>query len=96
MINYLVIGICLFLLIAVIYIASKPISMGIEARRNFKDDKTEDKIENLDENSFSENQSESVKYDIKLSEEIIKLNELKEKGSLTQDEFEKAKKKLLS
>ena len=35
---------------------------------DFKDDKTEDKIENLDENSFSENQSESVKYDIKLSQ----------------------------
>ena len=34
MLSYLVIGICIFLLIAVIYISAKPISMGIEARRN--------------------------------------------------------------
>ena len=35
--TYLVIGICIFLLLAVIYISAKPISMGIEARRNIKD-----------------------------------------------------------
>ena len=37
MMTYLVIGICLLLLIVVIYISAKPISMGIEARRNVKD-----------------------------------------------------------
>ena len=37
MIYYLVVGICILLLIAVIYISAKPISMGIEARRNIKD-----------------------------------------------------------
>ena len=35
--TYIVIGICLVLLIAVVYISAKPISMGIEARRNIKD-----------------------------------------------------------
>ena len=37
MTTYLVIGVCIFLLIAVIYISAKPISMGIEARRNIND-----------------------------------------------------------
>ena len=34
---YLVIGLCIFLLLAVIYFSIKPISMGIEARRNLKE-----------------------------------------------------------
>jgi len=34
MMTYIVIGICIFLLIAVIYISAKPISMGIEAANN--------------------------------------------------------------
>ena len=37
MMTYLVIGLCLFLLIVVVYISAKPISMAIEARRNIKD-----------------------------------------------------------
>ena len=37
MMTYLVIGICLILLIIVVYISAKPISMGIEARRNIKE-----------------------------------------------------------
>ena len=41
MIYYLVVGLCIFLLVLVIFIAAKPISMGIEARRNIKDNKTE-------------------------------------------------------
>ena len=34
MIGYIVIGICIMLLLLVVYISAKPISMGIEARRN--------------------------------------------------------------
>ena len=37
MLYYLVIGVCIFLLLAVIYISAKPISMGIEARRNLNE-----------------------------------------------------------
>ena len=44
--TYIVIGICLVLLIAVVYISAKPISMGIEARRNLKDN-----LENFEENN---------------------------------------------
>tara|TARA_B100001248_G_C27101446_1_gene327200 strand:+ start:64 stop:339 length:276 start_codon:yes stop_codon:yes gene_type:complete len=90
--SYIVIGICVFLLLAVIYIAAKPISMGIEARRNYsdnikssiKEDEIIDQLENEVENTNS------------ISNEIIKLNRLKEDGVLTEEEYLKAKEKLLS
>ena len=69
MISYLVIGICLFLLIAVIYISAKPISMGIEARRNINEKNNSDKLENVDEDIDENN--------INISSEIIRLNKLK-------------------
>ncbi len=92
MMSYIVIGICVFLLLAVIYIAAKPISMGIEARRNYsdnikssiKEDEIIDQLENEVENTNS------------ISNEIIKLNRLKEDGVLTEEEYLKAKEKLLS
>ena len=70
MLYYFVIGLCIILLVAVIYISAKPISMGIEARRNIKD--------------------------MSISDELIKLNKLKEQGILSADEYERAKKKLIS
>ena len=49
--TYIVIGICTVLLLAVIFISAKPISMGIEARRNIKDEyDDEEKIRNLNKN----------------------------------------------
>tara|TARA_B100000242_G_C42994304_1_gene461714 strand:- start:441 stop:716 length:276 start_codon:yes stop_codon:yes gene_type:complete len=91
MLSYLVIGICIFLLIAVIYISAKPISMGIEARRNIKDDK-------IQENS--EDKEDSVNYsgvdNFNISDEIIKLNRLKKEGVITEEEYQQAKKKLLT
>ena len=84
MINFLVIGICVFLLLAVIFISAKPISMGIEARRNINHNNTSDNIENDQEIN-----------DLNISDEIIKLNKLKDEGILTEQEYEKAKKKLL-
>tara|TARA_B100000989_G_C19488126_1_gene448460 strand:+ start:520 stop:798 length:279 start_codon:yes stop_codon:yes gene_type:complete len=92
MMSYIVIGICVFLLLAVVYIAAKPISMGIEARRNYsdnikssiKEDEIIDQLENEVENTNS------------ISNEIIKLNRLKEDGVLTEEEYIKAKEKLLS
>ncbi len=92
MISYLVIGICIFLLLAVIYIAAKPISMGIEARRNYSDNiepsKTEDEIEETSINELVDKSS--------LSDEIIKLNQLKNDGVITEEEYLKAKEKLLN
>ncbi len=94
MLYYLVIGLCLALLVAVIYFSIKPISMGIEARRNLKDTIPED----IDE--LSNNPRDKVKNEngdkTYISEEIARLNKLKNDGILTDEEFEKAKQKLLS
>ena len=89
--TYLVIGLCLLLLIIVVYISAKPISMGIEARRNIKDNIKND----------IDNNENLTDYDVQdkeksISNEIIKLNELKNKGILTEEEYKKAKDKLLS
>ena len=92
MTQFLVIGICIILLLAVIFISAKPISMGIESRRNIKD-------KNLSENSEEENESPNVINDqnkIKISEEIIKLKELRDKGVLTNEEYERAINKILN
>lgn len=93
MMTYLVIGICIFLLLAVIYISAKPISMGIEARRNIKD-----KVDNNEDNNqnFSDYYDEVKKTENSISSEIEKLNDLKERGLLTQEEYEKAKDKILN
>ena len=71
---------------------SKPISMGIEARRNLKDN-----LENFEENNqntsnFNEDENTN---NVKISDEITKLNDLKNKGILTEQEYKKAKSKLL-
>ena len=93
MINYLVIGICIALLFAVIFFSAKPISMGIEARRNLKDKETENKdskdTKTIQDEDISQNNQTNI------SDEILKLNKLKNDGVLTEVEYEKAKKKLL-
>ena len=49
MLSYIVIGICILLLLLVIYVSAKPIGMGIEARRNIKNDiEDEEEIDHLD------------------------------------------------
>ena len=50
---------------------------------------------NKDENETDDNNEES-NTDKSLSNELEKLNALRESGVLTQEEFEKAKKKLLN
>ena len=64
--------------------------MGIEARRNYKDDLNIDNIDNDNEIDKENDQKKNI------SEEIIKLNELRNSGLLSNEEFEKAKKKLFS
>ena len=92
--TYFVIGLCIFLLLAVIYFSIKPISMGIEARRNIKDESLNDNPNNddlaIDQELIDEKKNSYI------ADEIVKLNELKNKGLLTQEEFEKAKDKLLT
>ena len=89
MMTYLVIGLCLFLLIVVVYISAKPISMGIEARRNIKDT-NDNNIENLNKDHDEKNNKTSI------SDEILKLNDLKNKGILSAEEYKKAKDKLIN
>ena len=92
MMTYLVIGLCLFLLVIVVYISAKPISMGIEARRKINDS-SEINDENDQTNSEYNDDYETSK--ISISNEISKLSDLKNKGLLTEEEYEKAKTKLL-
>lgn len=92
--TYFVIGLCIFLLLAVIYFSIKPISMGIEARRNIKDETLNDNPNN-DDLAIDQELIEEKKNSY-IADEIVKLNELKNKGLLTQEEFEKAKDKLLT
>ncbi len=90
MLSYLVIGTCIFLLLAVIYFSVKPISMGIEARRNFKENDTNIN-DQIDLNEITINQDKKQIYD-----EIVKLNQLRNEGVITDTEFKKAKQKLLN
>ena len=69
----------------VLYLGGNAIMKGMSARNANKED------ENLRNNEI-ENSSEVKKN---LSEELDKLNNLLKEGVLTQEEFEKAKKKLL-
>ena len=93
MLNYLVIGLCLALLIAVIYFSIKPISMGIEARRNINN---KNKDDNLEVNKKVLDNELETSENISISDEIIKLNKLKNEGIINEEEYLKAKEKLLS
>ena len=69
----------------VLYLGGNAIMKGMSAKNANKENET------LDNNEI-ENSPESKKN---LSEELEKLNNLLKDGGLTQEEFEKAKKKLL-
>ena len=93
MLSYLVIGLCIFLLFAVIYFSVKPISMGIEARRNIKNNVEDENFsEDIDVSEVENNNNKKVQ----ISDEIIKLSKLKNEGVITEDEFKKAKNKLIN
>ncbi len=88
--TYIVISICIILLIIVIYISAKPISMGIEARRNTSNTSSEEtNIIEEDKSEFIPNQSDQIN----ITDEITKLKNLKNEGVINNEEFEKAKKK---
>ncbi len=69
----------------VLYLGATAIMKGFSAKSA---NKSNENIEN-------ENNSELSSNENKLSDEIEKLNQLLKDGVLTQEEFEKAKKKLL-
>ncbi len=90
--TYIVIGICIVLLLAVVFIAAKPIGMGIEARRNINNDYSSEEIYDKDDTVETDNENKSGSN---ISDEISKLNKLRRDGTLSEEEFVKAKKKLL-
>ena len=69
----------------VLYLGATAIMKGFSAKNANKSN----------ENIKNENNSELSSDENKLSDEIEKLNQLLKDGVLTQEEFEKAKKKLL-
>ena len=69
----------------VLYLGVNAIMKGTEAKNALKE---EENLKNDENENFSENKKN-------LSEELNKLNNLLKDGVLTQEEFEKAKKRLL-
>ena len=69
----------------VLYLGATAIMEGFTAKEANRSEKEEKNLEDK-EDSLSDN----------LSEELLKLNSLKESGVITQEEFIKAKNKLLS
>ena len=79
-------GLIIPILIFVIYLGGRAIMTGFSAKSSSQSNLEIDPNENI-ENSSNNHEN--------LSSELNKLNELLKTGVLTQDEFEKAKKKLL-
>ena len=80
-------GLVIPILFFVLYLGTRAIMSGVSAKQANQANKEENGIDN---NIEEPNTNKS------LSEELEKLNALRESGALTQDEFEKAKNKLLN
>ena len=80
-------GLVIPILFFVLYLGTRAIMSGVSAKQANQANKEENGIDN---NIEEPNANKS------LSEELEKLNALRESGALTQDEFEKAKEKLLN
>jgi large-conductance mechanosensitive channel len=79
-----IIYLIVFLILAfVLSIAVKAITRGVEAKQILKDEK------NFDNNKNNEN------YNLEVINQIKELKELHDKGILNEDEFKKAKDKIL-
>ena len=80
-------GLVIPIMAYVLYLGGTAIMNGFKSKEANRAEKEEDEIENNVNNSDQ---------NINLSEELSKLNDLKEKGIISQEEFEKAKNKLLN
>ena len=78
-------GLVIPIMAFVLYLGVNAIMKGFKAKEDIRSKKEEE----------NENVNLSIE-DNKLSDEINKLNELHQSGILTQEEFEKAKNKLLN
>ena len=76
------------ILIFVLYLGGSAVMAGVKAKgenRSIQED-----------NDQSEDTEDNLDADPNLSSELIKLNDLLKSGVLTQEEFDKAKKKILN
>tara|TARA_B100001769_G_scaffold195180_1_gene155609 strand:- start:167 stop:433 length:267 start_codon:yes stop_codon:yes gene_type:complete len=80
-------GLVIPIMAYVLYLGGTAIMNGFKSKEANRADKEQNEIKNNENNSDQ---------NINLSEELSKLNELKEKGIISQEEFEKAKNKLLN
>ena len=80
-------GLVIPIMAYVLYLGGMAIMNGFKSKEENRVEKEEDEIEKNLNNSDQ---------NINLSEELSKLNDLKEKGIISQEEFEKAKNKLLN
>ena len=80
-------GLVIPILFFVLYLGTRAIMSGVSAKQANQANKEE---------NGSDNNIEEPNTNKSLSEELEKLNALRESGALTQDEFEKAKDKLLN
>ena len=92
MLNYLVFGIAIIIFATVIIISGKAISRGIEAKQNMKHKSEDEKIaiSETEENANISNSNPN------LIDQINDLNKLKEQGIISDEEFKKAKEKILN
>ena len=92
MLNYLVFGIAIIIFATVIIISGKAISRGIEAKQNMKHKSEDEKIavSDIEENANITNSNPN------LVDQINDLNKLKEQGIISDEEFKKAKEKILN
>jgi hypothetical protein len=75
----------------VLYLGVTAIMKGFDTKEANRAEKKEDsKEDNINDTEYTFSNQEN------LSDEISKLNELRQSGVLTEEEFEKAKKKLLN
>ena len=79
-------GLVIPIFLFVLYLGGRAIMTGFSAKNSNKSDAEIETNENIDNIT---NKPEN------LTEELNKLNELLKSGALTQEEFEKAKKKIL-
>ena len=88
--TYIVLILSIIIFVTIIVIASKAISQGIAAKRK----NSNKEVEGEDILKEEENHKEELE-NLSLSNELEKINELYKDGLLTEEEFTKAKNKIL-
>ena len=83
-------GLVIPIMAYVLYLGGMAIMNGFKSKEANRDEKEEDESKGRETSETSDEQSSN------LSDELTKLNDLKVKGIISREEFEKAKNKLLN